>query len=524
MPTLKKTRFSRIKRSTIFCALIYSLCLNNVAFAEVIDILLVYDTTASSWVNDNGGMEVFSQDAVNKMNQAMQNSNLNHSFRLVHSMSVNYTSSWEKTLYDELYDDLMGLRDGTGVLEAVHTARDTYRADLVAMLVDTGESNGVCGLSAGYNAKYYYDDIPGLNEWYKSFGVSVSAIQCVDLGDTLTHEVGHNLGAGHSKSQLDYTGPDDDDVPYSAGWYFTGTNGVKYATLMAYIYDGYGGYYQRTPMFSTPLLEHEGTPAGDVEDGDNRRRINETIGIVASFRNPTLTGITVSGPETVNEDSFATYTAIASWSDGTTSTVSPIWSEDSEYTTINLTGVLTTASVTGDNVVTVSASFTSEGETQTGTHTVTVINVASIGESVDNTSLTWTTGGDADWFTQSTIALSGGNAIQSGNIADGQESYIQTSVTGPGKISFSWQVSSENLHDYLRFYIDGVEQPGSISGTTSWSTETFTIPAGLHTLKWAYTKDAISSSTSDCGWIDQIDWVADPTFPWVLFVPAMSAK
>ncbi|TSA00006.1 MAG: hypothetical protein D4R80_02085, partial [Deltaproteobacteria bacterium] len=48
-----------------------------------------------------------------------------------------------------------------------------------------------------------------------------------------------------------------------------------------------------------------------------------------------LTAVTVSGPATVNEGTTGTYTATGTWDNGTTSAVSPTWSENSSYTTIS---------------------------------------------------------------------------------------------------------------------------------------------------------------------------------------------
>jgi len=123
----------------------------------------------------------------------------------------------------------------------------------------------------------------------------------------------------------------------------------------------------------------------------------------------------------------------------------------------------------------------STGATATATPQTQTI---SIGEAVDNTSLTWTTDGNANWFGQSTVSYYGGDAAQSGDIADNQTSLVQTTVTGPGTLSFYWKVSSELGWDYLRFYIDGAEQPGSISGEVDWQQKTYSIPSGSHTLKW----------------------------------------
>jgi hypothetical protein len=90
----------------------------------------------------------------------------------------------------------------------------------------------------------------------------------------------------------------------------------------------------------------------------------------------TLTGLKVTGPANVNENSTANYTAAAIWSDGSTSTVtsSASWSVNSPYTTISSSGVLTTEWVSANTSVTISASYTSGGITMTDTHNVTVVD------------------------------------------------------------------------------------------------------------------------------------------------------
>ena len=95
------------------------------------------------------------------------------------------------------------------------------------------------------------------------------------------------------------------------------------------------------------------------------------------------------------------------------------------------------------------------------------IGRVSLGEAVDNTDLSWSTGGDGGWFGQANTYYYDGDAAESGDISDNQNTWLETTVTGSGDLSFYWKVDSESGYDYLRFYIDGAEQ-AKISGSTSW--------------------------------------------------------
>jgi len=137
----------------------------------------------------------------------------------------------------------------------------------------------------------------------------------------------------------------------------------------------------------------------------------------------------------------------------------------------------------------------------------------SIAEAADNTNMAWTTGGDAEWFGQTSTAIHDGDAAQSGDIGNSQTTYIETNISGPGTLTYYWKVSSEISYDYLRFYIDEVEQSGSISGTVDWTLRNHAITSGSHTLKWAYTKDSGFSSGSDCGWVDWVNCTPSGNVP-----------
>jgi len=144
------------------------------------------------------------------------------------------------------------------------------------------------------------------------------------------------------------------------------------------------------------------------------------------------------------------------------------------------------------------------GMTLLGDPTLSTQPYIDLGEAVDNTGLTWTTDGNANWFGQTSTYYYGGDAAQSGAITHNQVTWLRTTVTGPGSLSFYWKVSSESNFDFLRFYIDGVEQT-RISGSIDWQQKSYSISSGTHNLEWRYTKDGSVNSGSDCGWVDKIE-------------------
>jgi hypothetical protein len=138
--------------------------------------------------------------------------------------------------------------------------------------------------------------------------------------------------------------------------------------------------------------------------------------------------------------------------------------------------------------------------------TPTPTNV-SLAEAVDNTVLSWFTGGDANWSGQTSTYYYDGDAAQSGAISHNQYTWIQTMVFGPGNLSFYWNVSSEANVDCLEFYIDCIKQD-TISGDVTWRQKSYDIGPGLHMLMWKYTKNGDTNYGSDRGWLDNVTFNA----------------
>ncbi|MGI9241868.1 MAG: hypothetical protein ACR2RV_13780 [Verrucomicrobiales bacterium] len=136
-----------------------------------------------------------------------------------------------------------------------------------------------------------------------------------------------------------------------------------------------------------------------------------------------------------------------------------------------------------------------------------------LGIALNAPELVWTTSGDADWFPQEDESYSDGQAARSGAIGHHGETRLETTVVGPGILTFRWRISSEGNYDWLRFRIDGENRIG-ISGGGGWRDvssaypDGIPIPDGEHTLTWLYIKDGLTESGDDAGWLDEVVYVS----------------
>jgi hypothetical protein len=131
---------------------------------------------------------------------------------------------------------------------------------------------------------------------------------------------------------------------------------------------------------------------------------------------------------------------------------------------------------------------------------------------VDNCQLTWTTGGDGDWYDQTQTYYYDGDAAKSADVSDYQSTYIQTTVTGPGLLRFHWKITSDSGNwnwNYLEFDIDDYYY-NSIGGNVDWDLETYSIGTGTHTLRWTYYSSYYNSPGYDCGWLDKVEFTPLP--------------
>lgn len=137
--------------------------------------------------------------------------------------------------------------------------------------------------------------------------------------------------------------------------------------------------------------------------------------------------------------------------------------------------------------------------------TVTANFSIPLATAIDAPGLTFTTGGDQPfWYGQGLTSHDGRHAARSGKIADNKSTYFQTTVTGPGTLSF-WRKVSTDSADFFEFFIDGQRQIDYTGGIIDWTKMSYSLSSGTHTVRWQYRKDLFTDTAGeDAVWIDEI--------------------
>jgi hypothetical protein len=109
-----------------------------------------------------------------------------------------------------------------------------------------------------------------------------------------------------------------------------------------------------------------------------------------------------------------------------------------------------------------------------------------LGDAVDAPNLTWTTYGDANWYAETTNTHDGVAAVESGIVTNNQVSTLQTTVVGPGTVSFWWQCWDYSLtgNNYdVEFNTNGVFVD-SLTPDAAWTQNSYPIAPGTNVLTW----------------------------------------
>jgi hypothetical protein len=227
-----------------------------------IDLLVAYTTEARQAEGSTAAIVALINQRVADMNTANKDSGVSFRFRLVHTMETAYkeTGSVRADL-----DPLVNKNDG--VLDDVTRARDTYKADLAALVIAEAEQEQACGIA-------YVMGQPSTS--FADWAYNVTALDYIGLffcGDyTLAHEFGHNMGNQHETGS-------NPIFPYSFGYQ---SPKATFRTIMATAC--VAGYCPRINQWSNPDVRFAGEPTGINGRADNARSMDETAVYVANFR------------------------------------------------------------------------------------------------------------------------------------------------------------------------------------------------------------------------------------------------
>ncbi len=235
--------------------------------AYVIDVMVVYTSTARTRIGGTSQMQNLINLAVSETNVGYQRSGINSFMRLVHSVEVNYDESIMSSS-NGWNTALSNLTNNDGVIDNIHNLRDSYGADLVVMIV---ESSTYCGLGWLMTPNYQYDSV----------GFSLVSRTCATGYYSFAHETGHNMGAHHDRSSA---GGGTAMYSYSYGYQAPDSS---FRTIMAY---NCPSSCTRINQWSNPDVYYNNQPTGiqstAPNGADNRLTLNKTAPIVANFKSP----------------------------------------------------------------------------------------------------------------------------------------------------------------------------------------------------------------------------------------------
>jgi formylglycine-generating enzyme required for sulfatase activity len=114
---------------------------------------------------------------------------------------------------------------------------------------------------------------------------------------------------------------------------------------------------------------------------------------------------------------------------------------------------------------------------------------------LDAPDLAWESGGDEAWSAQTTPSHDGIDSAESGAVAPGQSSWLETTVSGPCNLRFRWEASQRQSLDVFRLETR-TGDPILLTGAANWSERLVELPSGDHTLRWLFVRDAASTGIS----------------------------
>lgn len=225
---------------------------------NVVDVLVGVDASAARWIRTNSdfagednAVELFAADSIRRCNNTLANTDLDKSFTFNLAGVIEVQADCSRFRNYSGYVDSVRILDDMTERQGRYAAewrkvaneRDQTGADIVSFLVSCGtdELAGIVGVGYSLDNSWIKDTS------YCEIPYNVCLVEAVAQGNTMAHEIGHNMGAGHAKMK-DASNSGPQLYGYSTGYYFDVTNAdgnvfMHAGTVMAYNSDGYDDDY-----------------------------------------------------------------------------------------------------------------------------------------------------------------------------------------------------------------------------------------------------------------------------------------
>ncbi len=253
-----------------------------------IDLMFLYTQAVLSTLSGTArtaAIQSFFDNATAKINSDFAASLITARVRLVKIAEVNLAgdeltgsvASWQT-------DALAALRSTTdGKIDEIHALRDQAGADLTCLILQRVDST-----TAGLG---YMLASPGEN-YNPLFGFSVVQYAYVTSQETVTHELGHNLGCAHDRENSKNSDGTQGTGAYSHsyGYRLVGRNQVTYRTIMAYAPGTRLAYFSNPNITApAPISVPVGIASGQSGEAYNALTVEQSAFEVANYRLQTKT-------------------------------------------------------------------------------------------------------------------------------------------------------------------------------------------------------------------------------------------
>lgn len=237
---------------------------------SVIDVLVVYTAAARSAAGGDTAMKALVDLAVAETNTSYSNSGVNTQLNLVYRGEISYNET------GNFSTDLGRLANKTdGYMDNVHSLRDQYCADTVALIINATQYCGIAYIMTNVSASF------------EDRAFSVTARTCATGYYSFGHELGHNMGARHDW----YVDSNTTPYVYNHGYVNVSNN---WRTIMAYNSEcsANGTNCTRLQYWSNPNVNYQGNAMGvggstAGSSANNALALNNSLATFANFRDST---------------------------------------------------------------------------------------------------------------------------------------------------------------------------------------------------------------------------------------------